>query len=329
VLRMLLNEAGYVSFPDRKFHFYLKDHQGNTRVVADKDGNVEETNNYYPFGGTFTSTASVQPYKYNGKELDAKNGLNWYDYGARQYDAAIGRFMKVDRYSEKYLSLSPYQYGANNPVNNIEVNGDSIWYTLKDNVVTMHLTAKVINNSSDNINVKRAAFDIAFGISDAFNGEFQDNNQKFILKTDIQIKAVNSMKEVSQSDHLFVLEDANGKGARGATNMPGGKVMTIASSDYANDNWFSDHFSWNTTKTAVHEFGHAAGLTHEDVKGNNDLMQQGNAGTKVTSYERALLIIRSHSINRGPNAFLGKPYPFVHDPISKQTYPVYKLLNWK
>ena len=126
VLRMLLNEAGYVSFPDRKFHFYLKDHQGNTRVVADKDGNVEETNAYYPFGGTFTSTASVQPYKYNGKELDAKNGLNWYDYGARQYDPTLGRFMKIDRYSEKYYTLSPFQYGVNSPTNNIDINGDSI-----------------------------------------------------------------------------------------------------------------------------------------------------------------------------------------------------------
>ena len=61
VLKMLLNEAGYVSFPDKKYHFYLKDHQGNTRVVADKDGIVEETNSYYPFGGTFTSTVNVQP----------------------------------------------------------------------------------------------------------------------------------------------------------------------------------------------------------------------------------------------------------------------------
>ncbi|WP_316242842.1 hypothetical protein [Bacteroides bouchesdurhonensis] len=59
VLKMLLNEAGYVSFPDGKVHFYLKDHQGNTRVVADKDGNVEETNAYYPFGGIFTSTTDV------------------------------------------------------------------------------------------------------------------------------------------------------------------------------------------------------------------------------------------------------------------------------
>ncbi|WP_455963929.1 RHS repeat domain-containing protein, partial [Bacteroides bouchesdurhonensis] len=110
VLKMLLNEAGYVSFSDRKFHFYLKDHQGNVRVVADKDGNVEETNAYYPFGGTFTSTNSVQPYKYNGKELDAKNGLNWYDYGARQYDAAIGRWHAIVQKCEKYNYLSLYVY---------------------------------------------------------------------------------------------------------------------------------------------------------------------------------------------------------------------------
>ncbi|WP_317044949.1 RHS repeat domain-containing protein, partial [Bacteroides faecichinchillae] len=95
VLKMLLNEAGYVSFPDRKFHFYLKDRQGNIRVVADKDGTVEETNSYYPFGGMFTSANSVQPYKYNGKELERKNGLNCYDYGARQYDAVLGRWTTV------------------------------------------------------------------------------------------------------------------------------------------------------------------------------------------------------------------------------------------
>ncbi|SHF93302.1 RHS repeat-associated core domain-containing protein, partial [Bacteroides faecichinchillae] len=126
VLRMLLNEAGYVSFPDRKFHFYLKDHQGNVRVVADKDGNVEETNAYYPFGGTFTSTNSVQPYKYNGKELDTRNGLNWYDYGARHYDAAIGRWHTVDMRAEKYKAMSPYNYCGNNPVNYVDLKGDSI-----------------------------------------------------------------------------------------------------------------------------------------------------------------------------------------------------------
>ena len=90
--KLLLTEEGYVTLADTKYHYYLKDHQGNNRVVISSTGTVEETNHYYPFGGVFAATNNVQPYKYNGKELDTKNGLNWYDYGARHYDAALGRF---------------------------------------------------------------------------------------------------------------------------------------------------------------------------------------------------------------------------------------------
>ena len=126
VQKLLLTEEGYVTLSDSKYHYYLKDHQGTNRVVISQSGTVEETNHYYPFGGAFASTSNVQPYKYNGKELDSKKGLNWYDYGARHYDAALGRFTTNDRFAEKYYSMSPYQYGANNPVNNIDVNGDTI-----------------------------------------------------------------------------------------------------------------------------------------------------------------------------------------------------------
>ena len=124
-LKMLLNDYGYVSFPDRKFHFYLKDHQGNVRVVADADGNVEEVNDYYPFGGLMSSTTgnNSQPYKYNGKELDRKAGLNLYDYGARFYDPAIGRFSTVDPMSEEYSHLTPYNYCDNDPMNRIDPDG--------------------------------------------------------------------------------------------------------------------------------------------------------------------------------------------------------------
>ena len=126
VQKLLLTEEGYITLSDSKYHYYLKDHQGNNRVVISQSGTVEETSHYYPFGGGFASAGNVQPYKYNGKELDSKKGLNWYDYGARHYDAALGRFTTNDRFAEKYYSMSPYQYGANNPVNNIDVNGDTI-----------------------------------------------------------------------------------------------------------------------------------------------------------------------------------------------------------
>ena len=125
--KLLLTEEGYINLAGtQQYHYYLKDHQGNNRVVINQSGTVEETNHYYPFGGVFATAGNTQPYKYNGKEFDTKKGLNWYDYGARHYDTALGRFTTNDRFAEKYYSMSPYQYGANSPVVNIDVNGDSI-----------------------------------------------------------------------------------------------------------------------------------------------------------------------------------------------------------
>ena len=122
--RLLLTEAGYVDLTDNGHHFYIKDHLGNNRVVADANGTVEESNQYYPFGLNYANAGSnLQPYKYNGKELDSKNGLNWYDYGARHYDAALGRWHVVDPLAEKYYSTSPYAYCLNNPVKYVDPTG--------------------------------------------------------------------------------------------------------------------------------------------------------------------------------------------------------------
>ena len=124
VQKLLLTDAGHVTLSDKKYHYYLQDHQGNNRVVVDQTGQKEEVNHYYPFGGTFASAEkSIQPYKYNGKEIDTKNGLNWYDYGARQYDAAIGRWHAVDPMAEMYYSWSPYVYCVNSPTNYVDPTG--------------------------------------------------------------------------------------------------------------------------------------------------------------------------------------------------------------
>ena len=118
--KRLLTDEGYVDLTTNTYYYYLKDHQGNNRVVINSSGTVQETNHYYPFGGLFSTSTNVQPYKYNGKELDTKKGLNLYDYGARHYDAALGRWHVVDPLAEKYGSLSPYGYCANNPINRID-----------------------------------------------------------------------------------------------------------------------------------------------------------------------------------------------------------------
>ena len=129
VPQILLTEVGYVSLTDGQYHYYLKDHQGNNRVVVAEEGTVEEVNDYYAFGGLMSTSSrqNVQPYKYNGKELDRKDGLDWYDYGARYYDVALGRWHVVDPMSEKYYGVSPYLYCVNNPILLVDPNG--MWPT--------------------------------------------------------------------------------------------------------------------------------------------------------------------------------------------------------
>ena len=117
------------------YYYYVKDHLGNVRVVLNENGNVEQKTNYYAFGGVFCTNIDgynkgqdLQPYKYNGKELDRTHGLDWYDYGARNYDATLCQFTTIDPLCEKYYHISPYAYCANNPIIAIDPTGcDSVF----------------------------------------------------------------------------------------------------------------------------------------------------------------------------------------------------------
>ncbi|TCN49398.1 RHS repeat-associated core domain-containing protein, partial [Flavobacterium circumlabens] len=96
---------------------------------------IIEENNYYPFGlkhkGYNEYVATGNKYKYNNKELQDELGLNMYDYGARNYDPAIGRWMNIDPLAEKGRRWSPYNYAMDNPVYFIDPDG--MW---PDNPIT-------------------------------------------------------------------------------------------------------------------------------------------------------------------------------------------------
>uniref|UniRef100_A0AB33IXV5 RHS repeat-associated core domain-containing protein n=1 Tax=Prevotella sp. GTC17253 TaxID=3236793 RepID=A0AB33IXV5_9BACT len=76
----------------------------------------------------------INYFQYNGKELDRMHGLDWYDYGARHYDAVLGRWMCMDPLVEKTFPVSGYIYCLNNPIKFIDPNGDKamIWYVDKN-----------------------------------------------------------------------------------------------------------------------------------------------------------------------------------------------------
>ncbi len=124
-----------------KYEYSMKDHLGNTRVVfaAHSYGQPEllQQTSYYPFGMTmqqqnfYSRNATENKYLYNSKELHddqlTGNTLDWYDYGARFYDAALGRWHVVDPHAENYYPISPYAYVANNPIIRIDPDGRDIW----------------------------------------------------------------------------------------------------------------------------------------------------------------------------------------------------------
>lgn len=74
-----------------------------------------------------TAVPTLQPYKYNGKELDRMHGLDWYDYGARMYDAVLTGWTSIDPLAEDYYHVSPYAYCLNNPVNAIDPDGRDVY----------------------------------------------------------------------------------------------------------------------------------------------------------------------------------------------------------
>jgi RHS repeat-associated protein len=155
------DEEGYKFF----YVYNYTDHLGNIRVSYGLEPysrtlKTLEENHYYPFGLKHTNyntykrkfTKEEEPidpppgtlgtdykikqvlsgemvaykYKYNGKEWQDELGLNFYDYGARNYDPAIGRWMNIDPLAEKYFNLSPYNYVANNPIIFIDPDGKEI-----------------------------------------------------------------------------------------------------------------------------------------------------------------------------------------------------------
>ena len=141
------------------FCYYDTDHLGNVRQVRkvnrSRNGEVVQTNNYYPFGAEFcdnTASNSVQSRKYNGKEFDRMHGLNTYDYGARQYNPVTARWDRVDPLAHEYYSISPYVYCMNNPVKFVDPDG------------------RIIDSASVSQNIKN----MIDPSHDCFNAEFAD-----------------------------------------------------------------------------------------------------------------------------------------------------------
>jgi RHS repeat-associated protein len=61
-------------------------------------------------------------YSFSAKERDTETGLSY--FGSRYYNPNLSIWLSVDPMSDKYASLSPYNYCANNPVKLVDPKGE-------------------------------------------------------------------------------------------------------------------------------------------------------------------------------------------------------------
>ncbi len=210
------------------FNFYNQDHLGNNREVVNAKGVVQQVTNYYPFGAPYADAtavkgAAVQPYKYNGKELDLMHGLNTYDYGARQYNPVTARWDRIDRFCEKYYSTSPYAYCANNPIKYIDLHGDSLTLDGEANDVDLGVgfmngsASSTYKNDNGNIVISKVGTN-----PNAFDAHFNK-----IINSDINVR----IKVVNNSENVLIGDaDAATIDVGDMSNLPDNPVVNASSS---------------------------------------------------------------------------------------------------
>ena len=312
ILTRSLFDGGYITYngTSPQYHYNITDHQGNIRLVANAAGTAEQVTHYYPYGLPFAEgkNATLQPYKYNGKELDTEDNLNLYDYGARHYDAALCRWNAVDALAEKYASMSPYNYCSGNPIMFIDPDGNDG----KAIVDAKNFTITINQNFYYNQNNRAISYYLdddekesvqKFGWSKEEPWQIDVNGKTWNVTFKTNFIGLDSDEAVNES---FIKDDASNKILYNS-DLKSKKSGELINANYKSGIITLSPRSISDSETNVgsfiHEQGHSLGLpdTKEDKSGDA-MSYSPNRQVKETEIKSIIVPI----INSNQNSYIIK-----------------------
>ena len=221
---MVLFPGGYATINGSAvtFHYYTQDYLGNNRAVINgSTGAIEQLTAYYPYGGVIadlgTNQISGQPYKFGSKELITANGLNEYDFGARQYYSAVPGFTKPDPMCEKYYWLSPYLYCANNPINAVDPTGKAV--IGMDELAQQNIIYTLTEEEAKFVRFNENGVIDADVLNQSSNSSENMEALKTVVNSDISYY-VSMASQYKVKDAITTMHEMSSKGVVGTTLMP-------------------------------------------------------------------------------------------------------------
>ena len=240
------------------WHFYLRDCQGNVRVVAGEDGGVEEYYHYYPYGELMaeSSYSSLSSRRYGDKESSTFTGTTISDHCARAYLPSGPFFATQDPIGHTTPSVSPYLFCGGDPINHADPTGLNYRIVVDKENMTMTVVASYYTYSKyqDTLN---KGIDFWNNLSGKFtvNGyALNFDLQTIIVEENPNMSALNGLTINVQNDEtessntfIFGIPENYKKGAVGETK-DGFKICVDIN---------KIHFL-----TVIHEIGHTLGMLH-------------------------------------------------------------------
>ena len=245
--------------------------------------------------------STAQKFGYNGKELNEELGLNWQDYGARNYMPDLGRWTTMDPLAEKFYNDSPYHMAANNPIVFMDYNGEDYvltinWdtgaITVSGTLYTTKEDSKAANKAAKNWNKQSGNFKYSFTDEDG-------NKQDLTVNYDINVQEVEVGKGETKIGALNKAVSSDKSGGGNAFNVVSDGDLPSNTNGRTQSNYIRVKDSKKDDDTSTHEVGHALGVPHS----SKGIMTAASADPNRTSD-----VNRTNVQNTVRNPIRGKTY---------------------